>query len=716
MAKEACDNSLDECDRVGRPGRVSVEHNKDVDRYIVTDDGRGIPGDTAPLTDLFSTGRPMLSAKFMRLPERGALGNGLRCLVAAVALSNGTIAVEARGRRTVLRPKRVGATEVVEVTESPKVVGTRLEYTLHDTIPQDDDDLIDAEAAITLAQAARPAYSRRPSPHWLDANHLFETFATIEPQDATVRQVIERLDGCSGAMAGKLALPFGKNRPCRELSESEVSILLQRMQEVARVVQPRSLGLIGADAFGLEYDGYVVREAMLRVGAHEPYGQIPVLIEAWASVTSRRGGTASLSIFCNRTPAVGGAAAVRAAGGGIRLAGAGLSEYGPKVNVGGGDCDLIVAIAAPLIPTTSLGKAPDLSLLQGEIAEALRRAFTRSRNRLPPDPAEPKAPKHEPPPKPPKPSPYRPSGPLATILAEEAQAAGLLPRNLLVLSPKYDPFNETMASRRDAEWFTEQVTRFVPTGYVHLRGLYYRCLSAGNVRLPDGSRFVGSHLTADLIENAGKHARHLALVPFKRIIDERAAPPEFYDTEGNFADPAEPRPVERRLILEGVDRGITLPPLASLLPTITASKVPKPRQPYRICMIGEKVSLGAVLRPIAQEVRAELLLLTGEISESQAYGIIARTAADGRPLRVLYYSDFDPAGWQMPVSLSRKFQAHLCREFPEVDLRLIRVGLTFEQVVEIGLPDLPIKAGEKRAKRWLAKWVGNRSRSTLLQR
>ena len=131
-------------------------------------------------------------------------------------------------------------------------------------------------------------------------------------------------------MAGKLALPVRKRTACRDLRESEIVELLRCMQAAARVVKPRSLGLIGADAFGPTYDGYIVGEAMLRVGAYEPYGHVPVLIEAWASVTSRRGGEASLKIFCNRTPAVGGAHAVRAVGGGIRLSGAGLSEWGAR--------------------------------------------------------------------------------------------------------------------------------------------------------------------------------------------------------------------------------------------------------------------------------------------------------------------------------------------------------------------------------------------------
>ena len=68
-------------------------------------------------------------------------------------------------------------------------------------------------------------------------------------------------------------------------------------------------------------------------------------------------------------------------------------------------------------------------------------------------------------------------------------------------------------------------------------GWYYIILASGTVRLPDGTRFVGSEKTAKLIEDAGKHARYLGLVAFDRIIDERAAPPVLYDTDGERADP-----------------------------------------------------------------------------------------------------------------------------------------------------------------------------------
>src|SRR3954452_22741101 len=117
IAKEVTDNALDACDRAGCPGAVTIE--REHNRYTVIDQGGGIAGDPAALADLFSTGRAMLSGKFWRMPTRGVLGNGLRVMVAVVALSDSTITVETRGRRTVLRPRRIGGmTEVVATTLS----------------------------------------------------------------------------------------------------------------------------------------------------------------------------------------------------------------------------------------------------------------------------------------------------------------------------------------------------------------------------------------------------------------------------------------------------------------------------------------------------------------------------------------------------------------------------------------------------------------------
>jgi hypothetical protein len=126
-------------------------------------------------------------------------------------------------------------------------------------------------------------------------------------------------------------------------------------------------------------------------------------------------------------------------------------------------------------------------------------------------------------------------------------------------------------------------------------------------------------------------------------------------------------------------------------------------QPYKLVIVGEKSSLDDVLGPIADEFEADLYLPTGEISDTLIHHQMAKIGADdGRPMVVLYFSDADPAGWQMPISVARKLQAMQVSLFPELDFEVHRVALTPNQVREYGLPSTPLKDTERRGDAWQA--------------
>ena len=72
VLKELTDNALDAATSC-RSG-----FDKDRDVYFVEDLGRGLDGTPQEIASLFSIRRPMRSSKLLRLPQRGALGNGLR--------------------------------------------------------------------------------------------------------------------------------------------------------------------------------------------------------------------------------------------------------------------------------------------------------------------------------------------------------------------------------------------------------------------------------------------------------------------------------------------------------------------------------------------------------------------------------------------------------------------------------------------------------------
>jgi hypothetical protein len=77
-------------------------------------------------------------------------------------------------------------------------------------------------------------------------------------------------------------------------------------------------------------------------------------------------------------------------------------------------------------------------------------------------------------------------------------------------------------------------------------------------------------------------------------------------------------------------------------------------------------------------------------------------AADGRPLVVFTFSDFDPAGyWDMPTAIGRKLQALRDLLFPDLEFTVVHVALGPDQVRRLELPSSPLKEGESRAAKWL---------------
>src|SRR5258708_4452988 len=145
VLKELADNGLDN----GAEVTVASLHDGS---YVVEDDGAGIDGAPEDIARLFSISRPMFSTKLLRLPTRGALGNGLRVVTGAVLVSGGSLVVTTRNRRIRLRPERDGTTTVtgVEAVEFP--VGTRVEVRFGPTLPCDQSTLYWAQMPFRLAR------------------------------------------------------------------------------------------------------------------------------------------------------------------------------------------------------------------------------------------------------------------------------------------------------------------------------------------------------------------------------------------------------------------------------------------------------------------------------------------------------------------------------------------------------------------------------------
>jgi hypothetical protein len=294
------------------------------------------------------------------------------------------------------------------------------------------------------------------------------------------------------------------------------------------------------------------------------------------------------------------------------------------------------------------------------------------------------------------------SGPLRSELEAGAVTAGLPLKDLTVLARQNDPFaQDTPAGHRHGQWFADQIAQLVPRGVVHLRGLHYR-LVASTALKPDGQPYRNTNENWQWLQTyPAKAGRWLGYVPFGRIVDERNAPPEV-TTFDKYGKPFR--------WISGGYCGIELPSQDLVLPHAYCSPLAG-RQPYRITLIGEKTSLGPILR--RQRGISELLLPTGEPTDTMIHGMAQRADEDGRPAVALYFSDFDPSGNQMPISVSRKLQALRTLEFPSLKIEVYPVALTIEQVMALDLPSTPLKETSAVLTNGGKSWVASKRKSIL---
>jgi hypothetical protein len=270
------------------------------------------------------------------------------------------------------------------------------------------------------------------------------------------------------------------------------------------------------------------------------------------------------------------------------------------------------------------------------------------------------------------------------------QAGGKL-KDFTVLSTMVDPYRlDTPANHAVGQWFAEQMVRLrLLDRRLHLRGIHYALL--GSTVMPTGESYANTDECWNWLQNvAAKAARWLKYVSFEAITDARNEPPVILVQQDRGPE-----------AWVAVDPDLSLPDADDLAPRIYVSGF-EGRQPYRLALYGEKTSLAPVLRPIAERFKADLYLPTGEISDTQMHIMATNGAEDGRPLIVFTVSDFDPAGWQMPISIGRKLQAFRNSLFPDLEFEVRPVALTREQAESLDLPSIPLKETERRADKWRA--------------
>lgn len=283
------------------------------------------------------------------------------------------------------------------------------------------------------------------------------------------------------------------------------------------------------------------------------------------------------------------------------------------------------------------------------------------------------------------------------------------------MSEDKDPFKRgTEGDFLKAYWFRGMHEQFGHRG-IHLRKLHYRIISKPGMLLWDRETpYLNIDLHWEKLQEAGKLARLL------RVVDAA----DFQDRYNK----ARPTLWQRgSLTREEVSYWHEVPVYEGALPaSYEAGAGPKILRGlgYDHFTVSQEVKgyeFSESLQPIVIEIWSETefdsfhriankyeinyIPLQGFASLTAIKTMLRRLQSIGKPGRILYVSDHDPAGLFMPTSFGRHCQ-FAAWELEEVarevapDIKVGLVAVTSEQVEEFDLPRLPIKTTDLRKARW----------------
>jgi len=283
-------------------------------------------------------------------------------------------------------------------------------------------------------------------------------------------------------------------------------------------------------------------------------------------------------------------------------------------------------------------------------------------------------------------------------LKDLAKAARVNIPDLLALARDNDPFFcGSPAQLEKAQWFADLWQRFGYSTGVHLRRVHYRLVSQHGPTRQDGTPYENTERCWDYLLKAGKYARYLGLVPVEAFEDHRnpaaqiMAWPRYGEPEPDWSveDPAWYLPeIDADL---GAGLAFRLPE-----PDVSGYDYEAADQPYHVELWIEKSTMDNELRPVCSSLGVNLVTSLGFQSITSVVSLLKRIAEHGKPARIFYVSDFDPAGDGMPTAAARQVEFWMADFAPDVDIKLTPLALTRDQVKAYRLPRIPVKDSDKR--------------------
>jgi len=252
-------------------------------------------------------------------------------------------------------------------------------------------------------------------------------------------------------------------------------------------------------------------------------------------------------------------------------------------------------------------------------------------------------------------------------------------KDLIVLAPQNDPFYAgTEGQQAMAEWFADI---FGQSTGAHLRRIHYRRVARADVVRADGVLYENDANSWAYLNSASRFARYLGLVDPEDIVDRRNPAPNIYMAPGYGFEPEWSHELTtRRLDRICKSLGKDFHPLVEVETEVDGYLYEEALQPYHVEVWAEKTTMNDILVPLCSSLGANYVSGAGYQSITAMVSLQRdRVAGLEKPCRVLYVSDYDAAGRNMPKQMARQMEFWIERYASDHDIRVEPIVMTAEQ-------------------------------------
>jgi hypothetical protein len=260
-------------------------------------------------------------------------------------------------------------------------------------------------------------------------------------------------------------------------------------------------------------------------------------------------------------------------------------------------------------------------------------------------------------------------------------------KDLLVLAPQNDPFYAgNGAEGEKARWFAELWERFGFGSGVHLRRIHYHIVSAGSILKHGGELYENNKDCWNYMQQASRQARYMGLVDPEELVDRRNPEPKIYMGPGALGWEEIHNEPGWDYEFYGFELpGLKVPEPSLYLPKLspTGYTYNDVMQRYHVEVWAEKTTMDDILIPLCRHTATNYVSGAGYLSITAMVKLLRhRVHHLEKPCRILYVSDYDDAGMNMPRQMARQMQFWIDRYAAECDIRVEPIVMTAEQAAD----------------------------------